>query len=111
VSELRTNLSQGIRPTPEVVNQGFHRAILNCSTIQVVGACVLLDIGGATTDLHYTVEIVRDESDAKPLPGSSVARYVFTDLGIVASRDSLLLQLRTHPLVRIPGNGARGRDP
>ena len=27
----------------------------------------------------------------------SVARYVFTDLGIVASRDSLLLQLRSHP--------------
>jgi hypothetical protein len=41
--------------------------------------------------------LVRDESDEKPLPGSSVARYVFTDLGIVASRDSLLLQMRTHP--------------
>jgi len=27
----------------------------------------------------------------------SVARYVFTDLGIVASRDTLLLQLRSHP--------------
>ena len=97
VSELRASLSRGIRPTPEVVNRGFHRAILNGSAIQVVGACVLLDIGGATTDLHYAVEIVRDESEAKPLPGSSVARYVFTDLGIVASRDSLLLQMRTHP--------------
>jgi len=97
VSELRASLSRGIRPTPEVVNRGFHRAILNGSSVRVVGACVLLDIGGATTDLHYTVELVRDESDAKPLPGSSVARYVFTDLGIVASRDSLLLQMRTHP--------------
>jgi hypothetical protein len=97
VSELRPSLSGGIRPTPEVVNRGFHRAILNGSTIRVVGACVLLDIGGATTDLHYSVEIVRDDSEAKPLPGSSVARYVFTDLGIVASRDSLLLQMRTHP--------------
>ena len=56
-----------------------------------------LDIGGATTDLHYTVEIIRDESDDRPSTGLSVARYVFTDLGIVASRDSLLLQLRTHP--------------
>ena len=97
VSELRANLSRGVRPTPEVVNRGFHRAILNGSSVRVVGACVLLDIGGATTDLHYTVELVRDESDEKPLPGSSVARYVFTDLGIVASRDSLLLQMRTHP--------------
>jgi hypothetical protein len=97
VSELRAHLSRGIRPTPEVVNAGFHRAIVNASSIRVVGACVLLDIGGATTDLHYTVEVVRDESEAKPLAGSSVARYVFTDLGIVASRDSLLLQMRAHP--------------
>jgi len=63
----------------------------------VAGACVLLDIGGATTDLHYTVEIVRDDSPSRPTPGTSVARYVFTDLGIVASLESLLLQMRGHP--------------
>jgi hypothetical protein len=97
VSELRSNLSRGIRATPEVVNRGFHRAILNASSIQIVGACVLLDIGGATTDLHYTVEMVRDDSVEKPFSRLSVARYVFTDLGIVASRDSLLLQMRAHP--------------
>ena len=52
---------------------------------------------GATTDLHYTTDIIREESAEKALFGSSVARYVFTDLGIVASRDSTLLQLRGHP--------------
>jgi hypothetical protein len=97
VSELRGNLSRGIRPTPEVVNRGFHRALMNESNIRVAGACVLLDIGGATTDLHYTVEMVRDDSSEKPFSRLSVARYVFTDLGIVASRDSLLLQMRAHP--------------
>src|SRR5204863_8342761 len=97
ISELQASLSKGIRPTPEVVNRGFQRAVLNASTIPVVSPCILLDIGGATTDLHYTVEVVRDESDARPPLGSSVARYVFTDLGIVASRDTLLLQLRSHP--------------
>lgn len=96
VSELRSNLSRGIRPTPEVVNRGFQRAVLGCSNIAVFGGCILLDIGGATTDLHYTVEIIRDDSDARPPAGSSIARYVFTDLGIVASHDSLLLQLRSH---------------
>jgi MutL protein len=97
VSQLRRNLSRGIRPTPEIVNRGFQRALMHRSDIQVAGACVLLDIGGATTDLHYTVEIIRDESDERPSRGLSVARYVFTDLGIAASRDSLLLQLRSHP--------------
>lgn len=97
VSELKSNLSQGIRPTPEIVSQGFRRALANSSAIPICGACVVLDIGGATTDLHYTVEIVRDDSAQRPAAGVSVARFVFTDLGIVASRDSLLLQLRNHP--------------
>jgi len=58
---------------------------------------VLFDIGGATTDIHYTVEIIRPDSEERPLAATSVARYVFTDLGIVASLDSTVLQLRTHP--------------
>lgn len=97
VSELRSNLSRGIRPTPEIVSLGLQRALANSSGINISGACVVLDIGGATTDLHYTVEIVRDDSEQKPSAGMSVARFVFTDLGIVASLDSLMLQLRNHP--------------
>lgn len=97
VSELRSNISRGIRPTPEVVSRGFQRAVMNRSSLMTGGAAVLLDIGGATTDIHYTVEIVRDDSPCRPSPSVSVARYVFTDLGIVASRESLLLQLRSHP--------------
>jgi MutL protein len=97
VSELRRDLSGGIRPTPEVVSLGFQRAVLNRSNIGVIAPCILLDIGGATTDLHYTVEIVKEDGEARsPSAGCSVARYVFADLGIVASRDSLLLQLRSH---------------
>jgi len=97
VSELRGNLSRGIRPTPEIVSQGFQRALAKSSSIEIFGACMVLDIGGATTDLHYTVEIVRDDSEQKPSSGASVARFVFTDLGTVASRDSLMLELRSHP--------------
>ncbi len=99
VSELRGNLALGIRPTPEVVSLGFQRAVLNSSAMEVIPPCVLMDIGGATTDLHYTVEILKANNGARPIPmaGTSVGRYVFTDLGIVASRDSLLLQMRSHP--------------
>lgn len=97
VSELGKKLAHGIGPTPEVASRGFLRAVLNKSGFQVVGSCIALDIGGATTDLHYTVEIVREDSEAIPASGLSVARYVFTDLGVFASRDTLLLQLRAHP--------------
>jgi MutL protein len=96
VSELRGNLARGIRPTPEVVSRGFLRAVSNKSSFAIVGACLALDVGGATTDLHYTVELVREDSEFKPASGVPVARFVFTDLGIVASRDTLMLQLRGH---------------
>ncbi len=97
IGDLRKSLSKTIRPTPEVVNRGFQRIAFNCSKIEALGPCMLLDIGGATTDLHYTTDIIREDTEEKALPGSSVARYVFTDLGIAASRDSTLLQLRSHP--------------
>jgi len=97
IGDLRKSLSKTIRPTPEVVNRGFQRIVLNRSRIEALGPCMLLDIGGATTDLHYTTDIIREDSEEKALPGSSVARHVFTDLGIVASRDSTLLQLQGHP--------------
>ena len=99
ISELRASLASRVRATPEVVNHGFKRAVFNHSTFPVTGACILMDIGGATTDIHYTVEIVRVDSDDRPLAGTSVARYVFTDLGIVASRDSTVLAMRTHPRI------------
>jgi len=97
VSELGAQLAAGIRPTPEVVNRGFLRAVTNRSGIRTAAPCLLFDIGGATTDIHYTAEIVRSDSETALPAGTSVARYVFTDLGISASRDSTLLQLRTHP--------------
>ena len=97
VSEIGAGLTRPIRPTPEVVNRGFRRAVTNRSGMAVAGPCVLVDIGGATTDLHFTTEILRDDGETPPPAGTSVARYVFTDLGTVASRDSTLLQLRTNP--------------
>jgi hypothetical protein len=97
IGDLRKSLCKTIRPTPEVVNRGFQRMVFSRSKIEALGPCMLLDIGGATTDLHYTTDIIREDSAEKALPGSSVARDVFTDLGIVASRDSALLQLRGHP--------------
>jgi hypothetical protein len=96
VSELPAPLARAIRPTPEVASRGFLRSVNNQGSFTIVGSCLALDIGGATTDLHYTVECVDADSPVRPSSGVSVARYVFTDLGIVASRDTLMLQLRSH---------------
>ncbi|MFK8016064.1 MAG: glutamate mutase L [Gammaproteobacteria bacterium] len=110
IADLPVSLTRRIRPTPEVVNRGFQRVISNRSSIVVPGAAVVMDIGGATTDLHYTVEIVRDDSEDRPNPGASVARYVFTDLGIVVSADSTLMQMRSHPRIYEFLSVVLGRD-
>jgi len=96
VSELPAALAHRVRPTPEVASRGFLRSVLGQSSFIILGACLALDIGGATTDLHYSVEIISPDSPVQPASGVSVARFVFTDLGIVASRDTLLMQLRVH---------------
>ena len=110
VSELPASLARNIRPTPEVASRGFLRSVLNQSTFTIVGACIALDIGGATTDLHYTVEVVSDDSPVRPASGVSVARFVFTDLGIVASLDTLMMQLRSHAQLYEFLSAARGGD-
>ena len=110
VSELPASLARNIRPTPEVASRGFLRSVLNQSTFTIVGACIALDIGGATTDLHYTVEVVTDDSPVRPASGVSVARFVFTDLGIVASLDTLMMQLRSHAQLYEFLSAARGGD-
>ena len=114
VSELPTVLARAIRPTPEVASRGFLRSVNGQGAFTIVGTCLALDIGGATTDLHYVVECVHDDSPVRPSSGVSVARYVFTDLGIVASRDTLMLQLRNHPqlyeLLGCVGDGAQTRE-
>lgn len=92
--KLQNELHHAIRPTPEVVSAGFSRILNNQSSIKVAGPIILLDIGGATTDVHYATELVRPDSNNSPLAGSSVARYVFTDLGVVASGECTRTLLR-----------------
>ena len=97
ISELQFGLNTAIRPTPEVVSRGFHRLASNHSSLPTVGPCILLDIGGATTDLHYTVEMLHNDSPDRPQAGVSVARYVFTELGVSTSSDTAMRRLRAHP--------------
>ena len=39
VSELSHRLSSGIRPTPEIVNVGFQRAVMNRSSLATIATC------------------------------------------------------------------------
>ncbi|OLR94646.1 glutamate mutase L [Actinokineospora bangkokensis] len=83
-------------PTPAVVS-------LAAGTLAAGGApfpdvttpFIVVDVGGATTDAYYCAEL--RAGTARPAPGESVVRRVFTDLGVVASLPALRQAVTTHP--------------
>ena len=93
-SDVASRYNAIIYPTPEVVNRGFYECVTTRLYPQLSGTSVLIDIGGATTDIHYTVDVVQETSPVAPTTQSSVSRYVFTDLGVFTSKENTLMQLR-----------------
>jgi hypothetical protein len=82
-----------IFPTPAVVQESYKVILRGEAGINLPQPLLLLDIGGATTDVFYGGELIVSECNS--FPGSSLNRYVFPYLGISASRQSLLEHLST----------------
>jgi MutL protein len=61
-----------------------------------VAPFVIIDVGGATTDVLYCAEL-RAEDTARVSPGESIVRQVFTDLGVASSLPALQHRLATDP--------------
>ncbi len=96
IRELHEMSEVPIWPTPAVVSLAF-------ATISECGAaCVypmpflVIDIGGATTDVHFGLECLAERSALWTTTFRSANRHVFTDLGVFASRKSTELRMRSH---------------
>ncbi|NND69964.1 MAG: methylaspartate mutase [Rhodothermales bacterium] len=72
-----------IYPTPYVVNKSLP---LIHSSFSVTEPFILLDIGGATTDVHYSKDLVSDNIVTE----QGHDRIVFKKLGVYKSRQSLI---------------------
>lgn len=72
-----------IYPTPYVVNKSL--PFINAS-FSVTDPFILLDIGGATTDVHYSKDLVSDNIVTE----QGHDRIVFKKLGVFKSRQSLI---------------------
>ncbi len=89
---LRAYTDRPIEPTPAVVSRAFQRMIENRR-----GPDLLLDVGGATTDIHYTKELFDDDADSASLAThQTVGRYVYTGYGVFESRASTIDALLKH---------------
>lgn len=92
IKELYQITKNQIFSTPYIVNRTLPLIDANFS---VVNPFVLLDIGGATTDIHYSKDLVVDNLVTE----NEFDRLVFKKLGVYKSRESLVFVARKNEFV------------
>lgn len=87
-----------IIPTPAAVAAAARRQAAEPAAPIVAAPTpfVIVDVGGATTDVVYCAEL-RREWGVRIAPGESIVRHVFTDLGVAGSLPGLRRRLAVDP--------------
>ena len=81
-----------IYSTPYIVNRSLPLIDAN---FDVVNPFIVVDIGGATTDIHYSRDLVRDNIVSE----SGYDRLVFKKLGVYKSRETLVFAAKNNEFV------------
>ncbi len=92
IKHLYDITSNQIFPTPYVVNKTLP---LIDAKFSVVNPFILLDIGGATTDIHYSKDLVDDNIVTE----NEYDRLVFKKLGVYKSKQSLIFTAKSNEFV------------
>ncbi len=93
IKELYALTDNQIYSTPYIVNQtlaGLHKTFP-----KVVNPFIMIDIGGATTDIHYSTDLVEDNL----VVSGGYDRLVFKKLGVFKSRESLVFTAKNNEFV------------
>ncbi len=93
IKELYKITSNQIYSTPYIVNQTLSN--LHKNFCDVVDPFILVDIGGATTDIHYSTDLVADNMVLE----GGYDRLVFKKLGVYKSRESLVFSAKNNEFV------------
>ncbi len=92
IKELYHITANQIFSTPYIVNSSLEYLH---QKFDVVDPFILIDIGGATTDIHYSTDLVRDNI----VQESGYDRLVLKKLGVYKSRDSLVFAAKNNEFV------------
>ena len=89
IESLRKFTKKNIQPTPTVVSRAYRNL-----QDHFLPPFVIFDVGGATTDLHFSSELI-DENRTSQTLGSypPIARHVFTSYGFHLSKKSTIDRL------------------
>jgi hypothetical protein len=93
IKHLYDITSNQIYPTPYIVNQDTEVCLM--VRFKVVDPYILIDIGGATTDIHYSKDLVMDNI----LNENEYDRLVFKKLGVFKSKESLIFSAKNNEFV------------
>lgn len=83
IKQLYEFTAHQIYPTPYVVNCALPHIHAGYAA---VSPYIVLDVGGATTDIHYSTDLIKD----RILHENEFDRLVFKKLGVYKSRESLI---------------------
>ncbi len=92
IKELYKITANQIFPTPYIVNQALPE--IN-KKLDVIDPFIVIDIGGATTDIHYSKDLINHDT----IVNSGYDRLVFKKLGVYKSRESLLFTAKNNEFV------------
>jgi len=92
IKQLYEITSNQIFSTPYIVNRSLPK--IN-ERLDVADPFIVVDIGGATTDIHYSRDLVNDNI----VSDSGYDRLVFKKLGVYKSRDSLVHTAKNNEFV------------
>jgi len=92
IKHLYKITSNQIYSTPYIVNKTLPLIDANFS---VVNPFILIDIGGATTDIHYSKDLVDDNIVTQ----NEYDRLVFKKLGVYKSKESLIFAAQNNEFV------------
>lgn len=99
VTELQQYSEVPIWPTPAVVGLAYEDISKNSSRLRLPNPFMVFDIGGATTDVHFGLELVENNRSSHDYAIRSFNRHVFTELGVKGSRDVALNRLLSNDRV------------
>ncbi len=92
IKQLYEITSNQIYSTPYIVNRSLPK--IN-ERLDVANPFIVVDIGGATTDIHYSRDLVNDNI----LTENGYDRLVFKKLGVYKSRESLVHTAKNNEFV------------
>jgi len=92
IKHLYDITSNQIYPTPYIVNKTL--SLLD-GKFKVADPYILIDIGGATTDIHYSKDLIMDNI----LNENEYDRLVFKKLGVFKSKESLIFSAKNNEFV------------